>query len=79
MSGMKGSLLVIFGALFLMGANQCQEPTSSSSSSSTRYYVSANGCTGGDVNYSGYEYSTCNSWYRTAVSRKCTKILDNCR
>ncbi len=78
MSGMKGALMTIVFALLVMGANQCQQPTSPSSSS-TRYYVSANGCTGGDVNYSGFDYGTCNQWYRTAVSRKCTKILDNCR
>jgi hypothetical protein len=44
------------------------------------YYVSANGCAGGQTfSYRGSSYSTCNAYYNAARAASCTKILDNCR
>jgi hypothetical protein len=69
------------GALSSRGVACCPNSGSGGGGGgSTRYYVSANGCAGGNaVSYSGYDYSTCNYYYQLAVYLSCSKIYDNCR
>ena len=78
MSRIRLSFLLVLSSAAFLGCPS-EIPTAVSGEDATRYYVSATGCAGGNVSYSGYDYATCNSYYRVAASRSCTKILDNCR
>jgi hypothetical protein len=75
---MKKLIGAILASVSLLACAPLEE-TSTSSSSTANYYVSASGCSGASgVSYNGTNASTCQYYHEAALAAQCTKILWKC-